>query len=89
LVFTGAIVGYSVSPQAPTANETVALSRLTLVVEVQLNNQTDSKRNFSQRFTSTRDYSSTQDLSAVEGSLMDEMCRELAEKIFSRALVNW
>jgi hypothetical protein len=60
-----------------------------LVVEVQLNNQTDSKRNFSQRFTATRDYPSTQDLSAVEGSLMDEMCRELAEKIFSRALVNW
>jgi hypothetical protein len=89
LVFTGAIVGYSVSPQAPTANETVALSRLTLVVEVQLNNQTDSKRNFSQRFTATRDYPSTRDLSAVEGSLMDEMCRELAEKIFSRALVNW
>ncbi len=89
LVFSGAIVGYSVAPQAPTANETVALSRLTLVVEVQLNNQTDPKRNFTQRFTSTRDYPSTQDLSAVEGGLMDEMCRELAEKIFSRALVNW
>lgn len=89
LVFRGAIVGYSVAPQAPTANETVALSRLTLVVEVQLENHTDSKRNFSQRFTATRDFPSTQELSSVENGLMDDMCRELAEKIFSRALVNW
>lgn len=89
LVFSGAIVGYSVSPQAPTANETVALSRLTLVIEVDLVNHTDAKRNFKQRFTATRDYPSTQDLSAVEGGLMDDMCKELAEKIFSRALVQW
>jgi hypothetical protein len=73
----------------PPANETVSLSRLTLVVEVALEHRLDAKKNFSQRFTATRDYPATQDLSAVESGLMDEMCRELAEKIFTRALVQW
>ena len=89
LDFSGAIVGYSVTPLAPAANETVSLSRLTLVVEVALEHRLDAKKNFSQRFTATRDYPATQDLSAVESGLMDEMCRELAEKIFTRALVQW
>jgi hypothetical protein len=89
LDFSGAIVGYSVTPLAPAANETVALSRLTLVVEVALEHRLEAKKNFTQRFTATRDYPATQDLSAVEAGLMDEMCRELAEKIFTRALVQW
>ena len=89
LHFSGAIVNYSVTPQAPSANELVALSRLTITVKVTLVNATDSKRSFEQLFLSTRDYSSAQDLRAVEDALVQEMVKELAEKIFTRALVNW
>ena len=89
LQFSGAIVNYTVTPQAPSANELVALSRLTITVKVTLVNATDTKRSFEQHFLSTRDYSSAQDLRAVEDALVQEMVKELAEKIFTRALVNW
>lgn len=87
--FTGAIVQYDVQPVAIQANETAALNRLTIGVNVRFTNSTDKAGD--SEFTVSRfaDFNSTTDLSTVEASLVEEISKQLAQDIFDRTLGAW
>lgn len=89
LMFEGSIIGYSVSPQASSANQVAAQTRLSVTVNVIFTNNLEPIKSFEQKFTSYRDYPATQDLSQVETELVSQITKELAEKIMNRAIVNW
>ena len=85
----GAITGYSTSPVAIQGNETAALNRLTITINVKFTNSLDEKQNFEQTFSRYADYPSSQNLSAVEETLIKDINTALVEDIFNKSVVNW
>lgn len=89
LAIEGEITGYSTSPTAITGDQTAALNRLTITVNVRFFNKYDESKNFEQKFSQYEDYSSTLDLNAVQDQLMETIAEKLCEDIFNKAVVNW
>ena len=87
--YSGTITGYDVQPVNIQASETAALNRLTITATITFVNTLDPKKN--SEFTVSRfaDYNSSQDLTAVEVQLVDEIGKQLAQDIFDRTLGNW
>ncbi|MDR3297272.1 MAG: LPS assembly lipoprotein LptE [Prevotellaceae bacterium] len=89
LAFEGEITGYAVTPQAITAGEVAAQNRLTISARVKFTNAQDPAQSYDKTFAQYEDYSSEQDLSAVEGDLVDAILKKLFEDIFNAAVSNW
>ena len=85
----GEIVGYATTPMAIQGNETAALNRLTITVNVRFTNKFEEKDNFEQRFSRYIDYDSSRNLSEVEQDLVKQINEVLVEDIFNKAVVNW
>jgi hypothetical protein len=86
---SGAITQLDVQPVAIQANETAALNRLTMAVSVRYINATDKSKDSEFSVSRFADYSSTQDLTSVQASLVQEISKQLAQDIFDRTLGNW
>jgi outer membrane lipopolysaccharide assembly protein LptE/RlpB len=89
LAFEGQITDYVTQPIAIQGNEQAALNRLTITVKVKFENAVDPKQNFESSFARYSDYDSRQALSSVELDLMDEICNQLVDDIFNKAVINW
>ena len=89
LALEGEITGYSTSPIAITGNQTAAMNRLTVTVNVRFTNKYDESKSFEQSFSQYQDYPSGQDLSSVQDGLVEEIVNNLCEDIFNKAVVNW
>lgn len=89
LQIEGSITGYRTSPVAIQANETAAMNRLTITVEVNFTNNIDDSQSFKSSFSRYQDYSSSQDLNTVKDGLIDEINEMLVQDIFNKAVVNW
>ena len=89
IAYSGAITGYDVQPVAIQANETAALNRLTITVSLHYANKLEPKTDTDLSVSRFADYSSDQDLSAVEDGLVRDMGKQLAQDIFDRTLGNW
>jgi hypothetical protein len=89
LHFEGEIVGYDTRPEAIQANETAAMNRLTITINVRFQNRIDPTKDFETRFSRFPQYSSSPSLANVENNLIDLINAELVEDVFNRALVNW
>ena len=89
LAFSGYISKYQIKPMAIKADETAGQNRLTIAVKVTYHNSFDTKSNFEQTFSGYHDYESSQNISAIESTLIEEITNKLAEDIFNKAFVNW
>ena len=89
LAIEAEIIGYSTAPTAITGNQTAALNRLTITVNVRFFNKYDENKNFEQRFSQYEDYPSNMDLNSVQETLIETICEKLCEDIFNKAVVNW
>ena len=87
--FSGTITSYQTNPVAASANETAALNRLTITINIECTNKKDDKQTWTQSFSRYSDFNSSQDLSSVESKLVEEITNQLVEDIFNKALVNW
>lgn len=89
LALEGEITNYTTSPIAITGNQTAALNRLTVTVNVRFTNRYDESKNFEQSFSQYQDYPSEQDLNMVQDVLVEQIVEDLCEDIFNKAVVNW
>lgn len=89
LALEGEIIGYSTSPIAITGNQTAAMNRLTVTVNVRFTNKYDESKDFEQKFSQYQDYPSGQDLNAVQDVLVEQIVEDLCQDIFNKAVVNW
>lgn len=87
--YSGALIGYDVQPVNIQANETAALNRLTMTVNIVYRNTLDPKKNAEFTVSRFADYDSTKDLVTVEEQLAREIGKQLAQDIFDRTLGNW
>ncbi len=85
----GAITGYRTSPVAIQADETAALNRLTIKVDVTFINTQDDSKSYTSTFSRYQDYSSSQNLDEVQDALIAIINEMLIQDIFNKAVVNW
>ena len=85
----GTITQYVVQPVAIQGNETAAMNRLTISLNVRFTNKTEPKQNWESSFSRYQDYSSTLNLSSVEETLIRDITSQLVQDIFNKAVVNW
>ena len=89
LAIEGEITDYTTVPVAITGDQTAALNRLTITVNVRFFNKYDESKNFEQKFSQYEDYPSTQNLNTVQESLIETIVNNLCQDIFNKAVVNW
>jgi hypothetical protein len=90
LTVEGAITGYEpASPVAIQGNETAALNRMTITVNVKFTNRTDEKQNFETKFSRYVDYNSSQNLPSIQDALIKQIDDQLVQDIFNKSVVNW
>jgi hypothetical protein len=89
LSLDGTITQYLVQPVAIQGNETAAMNRLTIMVNIKFTNKTDTKQNWETTFSRYQDYSSTYNLASVQDGLIKEITDQLVQDIFNKAVVNW
>lgn len=89
LDFEGEITEYVTSPVAIQSDQTAALNRLTITVNVRFTNKFDESKSFESKFSQYVDYPSSQDLNSVKDGLMTEIIDMLVDNIFNKAVVNW
>ena len=86
---SGVIKNYITTPVALQNDETAALNRLTITIKVTVINTVNDKESFEQNFTQFSDYSSAQDLSAVETELLEDINSKIAQDIVNKLSSNW
>ena len=91
LHFEGSIVDYKIEPINAQADDfgAVAQNRLTVTVNVIFTNKLEPKKGFDQRFSRFADFDATEDLSAVESTLIEQITQELSENILNQSIGNW
>ncbi len=89
LALDGEIIDYKTTPVAIQGNQTAALNRLTITVNVRFVNKFEPDKNFEQKFTEFLDYPSDADLNSISGDLIVRISEILVTDIFNKAVVNW
>ena len=89
LALEGEIVGYKTTPVAIQGDQTSALNRLTITVNVRFVNVYEPSKNFEQKFSHYLDYASDADYNAVKADLILGITEMLTTDIFNKAVINW
>jgi len=89
LALEGEIVGYKTTPVAIQGDQTSALNRLTITVNVRFVNVYEPSKNFEQKFSQYLDYASDADYNAVKADLILGITEMLTTDIFNKAVINW
>lgn len=89
LTLEGSITSYTITPQAIQSNELAARNRLSISVNVKFTNLKNEKQNYEETFTRFSEYSSSQNISAVEENLIADIYNQLVDDIFNKSMINW
>ena len=89
IALEGEITGYKTTPVAIQGDQTSALNRLTVKVNVRFFNRFEPEKDFEQEFSQFLDYSSEKDLSSIKEELITQINDMLVTDIFNKAVVNW
>jgi hypothetical protein len=86
---SGEITGYSTAPIAIQGNQTAAMNRLTVAINIRFVNKKNENQNYETSFSRYADYPSSQSLASVEGTILDEIIGYLVDDVFNKTAVNW
>jgi len=89
LLLEGTIVGYDLTPQAPTSDDKAGINRLTLRIQFRLTNRLDENKNFEQEFSFYQDFPQNQTLSQVEKSLIPKLLDQIILDLFNKMAGDW
>jgi len=88
LELTGNISGYTVTPVAIQGNETAAMNRLTITINIKFVNKKNPKQNYESTFSRYQDYP-VADLNTVQDRLNAVITDQLVQDVFNKSVVNW
>lgn len=89
LQMEGEITGYSLSPQAVTADAYASQTRLTIQVRVKYTDNKGENKDIDQTFSAYRDFDSSLMLTDVQDELCQQISKELVDLIFNATLGDW
>ncbi|MBX2872601.1 MAG: hypothetical protein KTR30_10890 [Saprospiraceae bacterium] len=87
--FIGTLVDFRVTSEAPRADETTALNRLTITTAIDYINNVETDKDWKKNFSHFFDFPSTQDLSSVQEAAIQEIVDQIMEYIFNEAFTDW
>lgn len=87
--FAGEITNYVVQPIAIQPGQTAAQNRLTITVKVVYTCKVEEKKDYEQSFTRFADFDSSQDISAVENQLVDEIFDLIFQDVYNKTFGDW
>ena len=82
-------MSYTILPVDIQSNQLANKNRMTISIKVKFTNIMEEGANFHTTFKRFRDFQSTANLSQIEEELISDICDELIEDIFNKAMVNW
>lgn len=89
LLIEGSIIGYELTPQAPTGDDKAGLNRLTLTIQFRLVNRLDEDKNFDQEFSFYQDFPQSQTLPQVEKALIPKLVDQIILDLFNKIAGDW
>ena len=89
LSFTGKILSYELKPAAIQGDQTNALNRLTITMEIVFENKKATDKNFTKTFSNNIDFNATDNFQAREAELSGKVVDMLVQDIFNAAFINW
>ena len=89
LRYAAQVTDWTIAPINIQGDETAAANRLTIRVEVHYENTLEPELSVDKVFSRFADYTSDQDLSAVEEALVEDIGEQLSQDIFNATLGNW
>jgi hypothetical protein len=89
LSFTGKILSYDLKPAAIQGDQTNALNRLTITMEIVFENKKAIDKNFTKTFSNNIDFNASDNFQAREAELSGKVVDMLVQDIFNAAFINW
>lgn len=89
LQLSGEITNYDAYNKGVGSDGYSTMAELKMTVNVRYVNNTNHAEDFEQQFSASREYNSTQQLSAVQEDLVNQMIDEIVEQIFNATVANW
>ena len=90
LHFEGEITDYRVNPMSATSQQTAALNRLTITVNVRYYNRLKEEDNFEKRFSFYSDFNANSQLTGgVLDSALEEILERIIQDIFNASIGKW
>lgn len=89
LQISGEITGYDQTNKSISSDGYSSMIQLRMTVNVRFVNNTDHRKDFDKQFTSSREYDSRQQLSAVQEELVQQMIDEIVDQIFNATVADW
>ena len=89
LMFSGKILTYEIRPAAVQGNQTNALNRLTISVEITFENKKAVDKNFTKTFSNNIDFNASDNFQTREAELSGKVVDMLVQDIFNAAFINW
>lgn len=89
LQYEGVVTNFQIGSAAISSDEVTSLNRLTIGLKVKYINTFDREKNFERNFSRYADYPSSSDFNSVEGSLIEDINKQLTQDIFDASLGAW
>lgn len=85
----GEIVGYQLTAMAISADSYASETKLTLTINVRFTDNKNAEQDFETRYSASQLFDSNRMLSDVEGQLIDELVKEIVDKIYNDTVAKW
>lgn len=89
LQLTGEITEYSQLNKAISSDGFSAQTQLKMTVNVRFTNNSNHNEDFEKTFSSTAEFDSSQQLTAVQEELVQQMIDDIVDQIFNATVANW
>ena len=89
LSYSGYLAKYQITSLAPTANETSAIQRLTITINIDLVNNKQKDKDWSASFSRFADFGADTDLGDVQNQLIEEIYEQILEDVFNKSFGDW
>lgn len=89
LVLSGEIVSYDQTNKSIAADGYSSMVQLKMTVKVKYVNNKKHEDDFDKNFSATREYDSSQQLTAVQEELVQQMIDDIVDQIFNSTVAKW
>ena len=89
LVISGEITAYDQTNKSISADGYSSMVQLKMTVSVKYRNNKNHNEDFDKTFTASREYDASQQLSAVQEELVQQMIDDIVDQIFNASVANW
>lgn len=89
LHISGEITSYDQTNKSISADGYSAMVQLRMTIQVRFQNNRNHEDDFEKSFSASREYDSSQQLSAVQEELVQQMIDDIVDQIFNATVANW